>query len=961
MKIQSWRCMLMCLLALTALAALAQDSDDDSAEDFDAGRVATLSLDFDRQGTLGATLDLPEAPASSEAVQNALAQALHCPANALSHPSGFENRISEFQKKWTAAQRERYQKQMAKFNERRWTGKCNAALARQDGILRGDFDYSALAAELRRAGVEQLSLYVNLPATQFHDYTKTYLVRQPFQSATILMYTIPLAENSNPAVLYFAYGFRRADLYRGLAILGGFLLCPVLLTLWMRRGALAASGEDSAAAWFGYFKTLNLVLTGVMLLWITSGLGARRALQEWVASQGLSIWAAAGADVLVVVAPAFFTYFVCIALSYPVYTLLRGERWTRREFILQQLLTVGTQAVPLTLGLASLQIIHRQLELAVGLLILTVVVLQVMQILKLRMMKNYPQALTTGELRDRVFALAGRLGVKVSQVFVVPAGKGQVANAYAAKNRIVMFTDYLLEHLSKREVDAVAAHELAHLQHKHPGKRGLAFMAAVMLPSYFSWLWNIVLSLLMFPLEYLPGVATRSKIMTSVYAGMNVFNQWSLRDFVLVMLGLTGFYFLSRRFENTADAAAVRLTGDPEAQIFGLLKLHRLNRTPIHWGKASESWLTHPSTVRRAERIAAAGGMAPERLQQIFQQYKAEGGAARVVPAEDRYAVPDVGDPEKLRTALRDRTERQGKMWLQLALYVFPPALFSLLLPRLIPRMHAEEIVLAGFAAYVAGIAIASLLVTLAGVWFGESGRARERKRLAEHFARERVPAGLAGDIVAGFAPGPFPRIYGARYHWDGGFIVLAKDRLLFIGEQIRFSLLISEIDSIVVGRGGPSWWKFERVYLRWRSADGTRNGIFNLNPLDPGSIWQTRARVRSLCSRLQLWHRQAQPYPAVRPEFASLHYPELGEVTAISPRQVGKWSVNVKLLTYLFPLAAAVGILLHAGIWYLCSTAFVVRMIQSVPYWRYRDVPPPFPPGADISSKPRVAGASAG
>ena len=100
--------------------------------------------------------------------------------------------------------------------------------------------------------------------------------------------------------------------------------------------------------------------------------------------------------------------------------------------------------------------------------------------------------------------------------------------------------------------------------------------------------------------------------------GTGALADWPQKDFVLVMLGLTGFYFVSRHFENVADATAVRLTGDPEAQITGLLRISRLNFTPIQWGKLSESWLTHPSIVRRAQRIATAGGMAPERLREIL-------------------------------------------------------------------------------------------------------------------------------------------------------------------------------------------------------------------------------------------------------------------------------------------------------------------------------------------------------
>jgi Zn-dependent protease with chaperone function len=966
-KIYRWRALILCLAFFAALCAAAQDfSDEDTPDDFAEGDAASMSLSFDRQGAVNVSLNLPEDPASVDALQSALAQAFHCAASSFHHPAGYGG-LTSFPATWTTQQRERYEKQLAKFSQRAFTGKCNSVLTRQELLLQGDFDYSALAAELQRSGVDHLSVYIELPQATYRDYTQSHLLGAPTGSRTSLMYDIPLDDHSTPAVLHIAFGMRHADVNRALGILAAFILLPIVVTLWMRRKALASARQDAAGAWFGFFRRLNWLVMGAMLLWITSGFGARRVLQEWLADQALSSWAAAAGDVLITVAPAFLIYFACIVFSFPVYSQLRGGRLSRREFLSQQLLTVGAQAIPLTIGLGAIEILHQHLELSVALLVLTVVVLQIFVSLKLRVMKNFPQPLTTGELRDRIFALAGRLGVKISQVFVMPAGKGQVANAYAAKSNVVMFTDYLLEHLTKREVDAVAAHELAHLHHKHPGKRVLAFYGAVLLPSYFSWLKTMLMSFVVIPLGFLSIPGARASVTAHVWGAVNAFDHWSQRDFALIMLGLTGFYFLSRRFENVADATAVRLTGDAEAQITGLLKLNFLNFTPIQWGKVSESWLTHPSTMRRAERIAAAGGMAPERLQQILGQYAAQGGATSgaatscraviSVPAEERYAIPAVSDPAKIQRALRDRASRQGKMWVQLLLYVFLPALFSLL----IQRMHMESNLAA--AMYAAGIVITGVIITLAGVWLGESGHEKEKKRLAERFAREGVPVARDGDVVVGFAPGPYPRLYGARYHWDSGFLVLAKDRMQFVGEQTKFSLLASEIEGIVTGRGGPSWWKFERVYVRWKSADGQRGGTFNLNALEPGSIWRTRECVRELCCKLQDWHRGVGQFSEVRPELAELRSPELGEVTSVSPRAIGKWKVNVKVMGYLLPLAVGVSILTHAEMPYVCTTVVILRIFQTVPYWRYRDELPvmPIESSAELASRPRAAGASAG
>jgi hypothetical protein len=84
--------------------------------------------------------------------------------------------------------------------------------------------------------------------------------------------------------------------------------------------------------------------------------------------------------------------------------------------------------------------------------------------------------------------------------------------------------------------------------------------------------------------------------------------------------GAGWFLFLSRHFEHTADAGAVALTGNPETKISALLKLSHLNLMPIQWGKVTGSWLTHPSTLQRVQRMAAETGMPTEQLHQILDR-----------------------------------------------------------------------------------------------------------------------------------------------------------------------------------------------------------------------------------------------------------------------------------------------------------------------------------------------------
>ena len=192
---------------------------------------------------------------------------------------------------------------------------------------------------------------------------------------------------------------------------------------------------------------------------------------------------------------------------------------------------------------------------------------------------------------------------------------------------------------------------------------------------------------------------------------------------------------------------------------------------------------------------------------------------------------------------------------------MFSPALFWLLIRKIDQGPWA-------FAVLIAGMLVTGGLITLAGVWLGNAGQAKDKRRLVQRFEREQCRSDVRETFWLG-APRPFlvfsdRSITGTAAFWFG------RDRLQFVGEKTRFSLTTAEIDGIVLGSGGPNWWRFERIYVRWKETAGVRNGVFNLYLLEPGSMWTARARLRELCQRLQTWHRQSEQYPAVKAELRS-------------------------------------------------------------------------------------------
>jgi Zn-dependent protease with chaperone function len=209
--------------------------------------------------------------------------------------------------------------------------------------------------------------------------------------------------------------------------------------------------------------------------------------------------------------------------------------------------------------------------------------LRVAQGMKLRRVKS-------GELYKRAFVLAKGMATPLERVYVVPAGRGHLTNAYGL-SRSIAVTDNYGKFLKGPQLDFVIGHELAHVKGRH-GRKNLLITGAV-----YAGAVVVCFSL---PTAFLP------------YRPM-------LDVFVLLSPILT-YYFFSRRFEYEADATSVGFTHDSEAAIRALSNLHRLTQVPINCDWLSELFLTHPAFTRRALAIAELSRMPAERTSEIIQE-----------------------------------------------------------------------------------------------------------------------------------------------------------------------------------------------------------------------------------------------------------------------------------------------------------------------------------------------------
>ena len=232
----------------------------------------------------------------------------------------------------------------------------------------------------------------------------------------------------------------------------------------------------------------------------------------------------------------------------------------------------------------------------------------------------YPEA--PPEVCARLERLCMRADVPVPRLVVEP---GPEANAWTTRGCIHVTKPILLL-LDRAEVEAVLAHELAHLAHRDAAAMDICSAPSRVLLGYAGVLASGVKLWLKHLFEFpFPGVALWGAILAVISVPPAFVLGWLSRLSVLTM---------SRTREFAADAAAAALTGRPSALASALMKLDResgwipdgdLRRARARavlcilgteHSRLGPWFSTHPPTATRVARLEAieervqAGGRA---------------------------------------------------------------------------------------------------------------------------------------------------------------------------------------------------------------------------------------------------------------------------------------------------------------------------------------------------------------
>jgi Zn-dependent protease with chaperone function len=905
-----------CLCAATMIWAQEDDEDYEPAIP-----TASLSLRYDSSGQANVSFFTLQEINDWSALDSALSHALHCPAGSLKHPPA-PPLPRKYLERLSTEQRQAAERQMTKAWAGRLEGTCLSAMVRSDFVLSTDLSFKDVLKELQKAGNEQLMVIVSLPAAQHFEYTPglPQLEQEDSPNPRYLFKTA----SSDSAVVHLEFGFRNKDVYRTIATSAAFLLLPLLIVFWMQRAALRGAEDDATAAWFSYVRVLNWCTLSVTLFWMVG-----RSLREGLDDLTTYYFPHDGATaiairVAILIVPPWLITLLCLLSSHRVYVRVRGLTWSRGEFYAAQISQVATQVLPLMCIVAGLELLYTNYRWAMGLFAASYFVLMICARLQLKITGTHPEALTAGELRDRVFELAKRAATELRQVFVMPAGKSQMANAFASGNKTVLFTDYLLARLNKREVTAIAAHEITHLQKSHHAWKGVGVAGLILSAVVLRGVMGFVVGLLLMPLALSsdPGTMHLASLLRRIEGFPEL-------DLVFFLIGLAFFYWQSRIMENSADAGAVRLTGDPEALMTGLLKLGRLNLMPVQWGRVSETFLTHPSTLKRVERIGRIGQVPAARVQEIVAQYRQSGGVTEEPVAPQHETFSDAAAPaQRVTTTAKAAQSAMNKLWVLLFFHVAPAAAIS----YVIGLLHLEGAALA--TVYIGGALACLAIYFVITLWMAVWGRKRLEQEVLAKLQSDGFSSPKQEGRLVGLSPHPTPRFYVATFNWDDGYLFAARDGLYFIGDQARFKLDHGQIRDIRLGPGVPNWFRIPRIYIDWWDSSRGVARTFNLAPMRPCSFWNLRKEAAGLEQWLRAWMTNPRGFPEPSASMAGLQPPSLGEVTSRSIKSLHTARSAFNLAFWIVTLAVLTSIFVGATTFYVCGVVLLLRLYEHLPNW---------------------------
>lgn len=866
---------LICLAFLTILLAtpLPLRAQDDGLPDPQASlNDAWLSIDFDPLERARFTLGVPLRVKDRTQLERSLKQAFRFPVyfEAPTQSRAEKEELDEFgtQDYWTTISGE---------GPNAFTGKGLKSWCQ--------VDLEPLLETLRAQEIERLKIWV-----MFENNYKVKIAgteERSIDGRIFLNFHKLEIDVRQPHVVGFdlAKGYSALDILIRATPLFLFLLLP---PLWIIGRSLSAPkfAERPEQLWGTHLLFLHRLLFALWLIWLP--VGAFSGLYEVISYAFRPYGVRVSQSVIIVsyFAPLIAVMFLCHFASARIYRFVQAVEWSPRK-VVQRIIWLNVfSLMPLILLVLIINSLSRSLRQAALFGVIGFVVWLLLNNSLTKVWGSKVHALTSGELRDRIFELARQAGVLLKQIYVLPEDRAQLSNAFARSDDTVMISNSLIKNLSRREVDAIIAHEIGHLKEKHPHTSNTVMLVVMIVT-------NVV-------------VMTLQKVIDAQHSIPVMFS-------ATLAIGSLVIFFISRKNERKADAIGISLTGDPEAFISGFAKLSRLNLMPLHSGGWGESIETHPNSMRRLADIANTHRISSERFQSLVSD--------TATVAESSYPSVETLETERPIFPSDLKAKYRGRFGLTVcATLVVTPIPFAWMLDRVESPFWISVTAVAGL---VLSLAVGQL-VRNKWIYWGQRGLASQLRARFE--ARGLTEIAKYGTLV-GLAPAGESRTFEGYKFWDIGLVWVTREKLYYFGERIEFALERSQVTEVCAADADPEWLAEKNLYVTWRQNSHVANNVIHFVAVGQSSMFQGRRAIGSLHKQLEVWLSGREEFPPSPPSLSRIDEPVFPEITSSPTVTSFQAEAFAKASMRLAGFAAALGFAVQLSFWSIGYVAVVVTL----------------------------------
>jgi hypothetical protein len=519
--------------------------------------------------------------------------------------------------------------------------------------------------------------------------------------------------------------------------------------------------------------------------------------------------------------------------------------------------------------------------------------------------------------------------VRARQILVLSTASWRLLNCFDELLGTVHVTDEVLPHLTRREVDALVAHDLGRHWRQHGWSRwtGPSLLSGPAVAGVAVCFGMVMLSSLAFATPAI-DFGRWWPVLLAAAVGTTLYRKGYRRE----------------RFAARNDRDAVELTGDPEALITALAKLRRLDLLPFTAGSAREARKNGPAW-RRLENIADRFEIPPDRLEEILAGPGTGEGHYPPLPPP-AMGQPGAPDPRVFSQAFKVQAANRAGWAL---LIVSTLILASTAWGAARAELTGWDLTGGYLGGWLAAMSVTAVLRTGLSIRTHRMLAAGVRRKLE---AEGITPAAWNG-LYVGLSPGPHVRIFNLYYDWDVGFLVLAGDRLCYLGDQVRFQLRRTLVRSVRLGPAPPGLSNQPRVLVEWLDEERHIGGTLQLGAGREGWWRDPQRRPSLLLRRLQEWLAATAPADEAPPALAALPLAEPIAAVGKPPRAVVTASVlkTVLILRGVLGVGAAATLGIPFGVeagapgWFVVLAAMAEGVRPLIPLWLYRDREGPVAP----------------